>query len=54
MIEAAPQRGETAIGYRLAAQNDEPPLYGVHLNPSKTAPLVLHEGDTVVVLAEDY
>lgn len=53
VIEAARQRGESAIGYRLAGQSDEPPLYGVHLNPSKTAPLVLQEGDTVVVLAED-
>ncbi|MCD9588778.1 potassium transporter TrkA [Streptomyces sp. 8ZJF_21] len=53
VIEAAAQRGETAIGYRLARQSDEPPLYGVHLNPSKTAPLTLEEGDTVVVLAED-
>ncbi|MFE3738291.1 potassium transporter TrkA [Streptomyces sp. NPDC059134] len=53
VIEAARQRGETAIGYRLAEQSDEPPLYGVRLNPSKTAPLALREGDTVVVLAED-
>lgn len=53
VIEAAAQRGETAIGYRLARQSDAPPLYGVHLNPSKTAPLTLEEGDTVVVLAED-
>ncbi|MER7878034.1 potassium transporter TrkA [Streptomyces solisilvae] len=53
VIEAAAQRGETAIGYRLARQSDEPPLYGVHLNPSKTTPLTLEEGDTVVVLAED-
>ncbi|MFD8335987.1 potassium transporter TrkA [Streptomyces solisilvae] len=53
VIEAAAQRGETAIGYRLARQSDEPPLYGVHLNPSKTEPLTLEEGDTVVVLAED-
>ncbi|GLV79596.1 potassium transporter TrkA [Streptomyces hygroscopicus] len=53
VIEAARQRGETAIGYRLARHSDEPPLYGVHLNPSKTAPLTLEEGDTVVVLAED-
>ncbi|MGS2588944.1 CASTOR/POLLUX-related putative ion channel [Streptomyces hebeiensis] len=53
VIEAARQRGETAIGYRLKRHSDEPPLYGVHLNPSKTAPLTLCEGDSVVVLAED-
>ncbi|MFJ5224443.1 potassium transporter TrkA [Streptomyces sp. NPDC088400] len=53
VIESARRRGETAIGYRLARRSDEPPLYGVYLNPSKTAPLALDEGDTVVVLAED-
>ncbi|WP_240167350.1 CASTOR/POLLUX-related putative ion channel [Streptomyces noursei] len=53
VIEAARQRGETAIGYRLARRSDEPPAYGVVLNPSKTAPLSLGEGDTIVVLAED-
>ena len=53
VVESARQRGETAIGYRLARQSDEPPLYGVCLNPSKAAPLTLDEGDTVVVLAED-
>ncbi|MFJ7995585.1 potassium transporter TrkA [Streptomyces sp. NPDC096310] len=53
VIEAARQRGGTAIGYRLAEHSDEPPLYGVRLNPSKTAPLTLRERDTVVVLAEN-
>ncbi|MCB5908824.1 CASTOR/POLLUX-related putative ion channel [Streptomyces pinistramenti] len=53
VVEAARQRGETAIGYRIARQSDEPPAYGVFLNPSKTAPLSLGEGDAIVVLAED-
>ncbi|MEK8169359.1 hypothetical protein NKH77_04800 [Streptomyces sp. M19] len=53
VIEAARQRGETAIGYRLGRESDEPPLYGVHLNPSRTSPLTLRAEDTVVVLAED-
>lgn len=53
VIEAARERGETAIGYRLAKHGDEPPGYGVVLNPSKTAPLTLDAGDAVVVLAED-
>ncbi|GGX66642.1 lipoprotein [Streptomyces minutiscleroticus] len=52
VVEAARRRGETAIGYRLARHGDEPPLYGIFLNPSKTAPLVLAEDDAVVVLAE--
>ncbi|WP_433453658.1 CASTOR/POLLUX-related putative ion channel [Streptomyces sp. CA-142005] len=52
VIEAARRRGESAIGYRLAAHGDEPPTYGIFLNPSRTAPLVLSEADAVVVLAE--
>lgn len=52
VIEAARQRGETAIGYRLATHSDEPPNFGVFLNPAKTAPLVLGDGDAIVVLAE--
>ncbi|WP_246102770.1 CASTOR/POLLUX-related putative ion channel [Streptomyces piniterrae] len=53
VIEAARQQGETAIGYRIARHSDEPPTYGIFLNPSKTAPLSLSEDDAVVVLAED-
>ncbi|KPI07595.1 hypothetical protein OK074_0305 [Actinobacteria bacterium OK074] len=53
VIEAARHRGETALGYRLARDSDVPPAYGVFLNPAKTAPLVLGEADTVVVLATD-
>ncbi|WP_258052944.1 potassium transporter TrkA [Streptomyces sp. Ru73] len=53
VIEAARRRGETAIGYRLARHSDEPPSYGVRLNPAKTAPLTLGEDDAIVVLAEE-
>lgn len=53
VVEAARRRGETAIGYRLARHGDEPPAYGVFLNPPKTAPLVLGGEDAVVVLAEE-
>ncbi|MFG2224884.1 potassium transporter TrkA [Streptomyces sp. NPDC048644] len=53
VVEAARQRGETAIGYRIARHSDEPPAYGVFLNPAKTAPLSLGERDAIVVLAED-
>ncbi|NML55512.1 potassium transporter TrkA [Streptomyces sp. R302] len=52
VVEAARRAGETAIGYRLARHSEEPPTYGVFLNPSKTAPLVLGPRDAVVVLAE--
>ncbi|MFE0255132.1 potassium transporter TrkA [Streptomyces sp. NPDC059010] len=53
VIEAARQQGETAIGYRIARHSEEPPNYGIFLNPAKTAPLTLSEDDTVVVLAEN-
>ncbi|MEV7611921.1 potassium transporter TrkA [Streptomyces sp. NPDC089799] len=52
VVEAARLRNETAIGYRIAGRNDRAPRYGVHLNPSRTAPLALCEGDHIVVLAE--
>ncbi|MFF7648584.1 potassium transporter TrkA [Streptomyces sp. NPDC007983] len=53
VVEAARRRGETALGYRLARHADVPPAYGVFLNPDKAAPLVLEEGDAIVVLAEE-
>ncbi|GAA2618042.1 CASTOR/POLLUX-related putative ion channel [Streptomyces axinellae] len=53
LIEAARRHGETALGYRLNAQRDDSPSYGVHLNPPKSAPLSLHEDDHVIVLAEE-
>ncbi|MFB6717641.1 potassium transporter TrkA [Streptomyces sp. NPDC056237] len=52
VIEAARRRGETAIGYRLARRGEEPPNYGIFLNPSKSAPLVFGSKDAVVVFAE--
>ncbi|WP_306306838.1 CASTOR/POLLUX-related putative ion channel [Microtetraspora fusca] len=53
VIESARRRGEVAIGYRRGRHSDEPPAYGVMLNPPKCAPLVLGEGDLVIVVAED-
>ena len=53
VIEAAAQRGETAVGYRIVTQSHEPPTYGVRLNPPKNNPLVFDTGDCVIVLAED-
>ncbi|MDT0447677.1 CASTOR/POLLUX-related putative ion channel [Streptomyces hesseae] len=52
-VEAARRRGETAIGYRLGRDRDTAPSYGVRLNPSRTEPLTLREGDQIVVLAEE-
>ncbi len=52
VIESAKRRGETAIGYRLAARVNEPPHFGVVLNPDKSRPVVLGADDSVIVLAE--
>jgi ion channel POLLUX/CASTOR len=54
VVAAARERGETAVGLRLAELADDPASgYGVRLNPAKSAPYVATAGDTVVVLAED-
>ena len=53
LIEAARLRGETAIGYRVMADAQDAPSYGVRLNPAKTAQLAMKPGDRVIVLAED-
>ena len=54
IVEAARRRGETAIGYRVRAQaNDETAAYGVHVNPPKSQPVSLADGDRVIVLALD-
>lgn len=52
VVEAARRRGETAIGYRSSAARNEPPHYGIVLNPDKSHPIVLGERDSVIVLAE--
>ncbi|WP_327109294.1 CASTOR/POLLUX-related putative ion channel [Nonomuraea glycinis] len=52
VVESARRQGETAIGYRDAGARNDPPHYGIVLNPSKTDPIVLGEHDSVIVLAE--
>lgn len=54
VVEAARRRGETAIGYRIAAQHEESDVaYGVRLNPRKDAMVTFEADDRVIVLAED-
>ena len=53
VAESARRRGETAIGYRVVAEAQQAPSYGVHLNPDKSGPMMLQSGDKVIVLAED-
>jgi hypothetical protein len=53
VIEGARQKNETAIGYRVVAESQVAPTFGVHLNPSKDERFALAAGDCVIVLAED-
>ena len=54
VLEAARQRGETAIGYRIAEYAfDSAQNYGVRLNPLKTDRIAFTPADKVIVLAED-
>ncbi|MGI5155616.1 CASTOR/POLLUX-related putative ion channel [Microbispora sp. CA-102843] len=52
VVESALRRGETAIGYRVAARIGEPPQYGVVLNPDRSRAMTFTLGDSVIVLAE--
>lgn len=54
LIESAALKGETALGYRVAAlSRSAEAAYGIHLNPSKTESITFAPGDKVIVLAED-
>lgn len=54
IVEAARQRDETAIGYRLLAEaNNAEKAYGVRVNPAKSAKVTFADGDKVIVLAEN-
>jgi voltage-gated potassium channel Kch len=54
VLEAARRRGETAIGFRIAAiARDSEQQYGVTVNPRKSDLLSFVPGDKVIVLAAD-
>jgi voltage-gated potassium channel Kch len=54
VVAAARERGESAIGLRLAELSSDPGSgYGVRLNPAKSKPWTPAHGDRVIVLAED-
>jgi voltage-gated potassium channel Kch len=53
VVDRARRRGETAIGYRRRALHDNPAeQYGVKVNPVKSTPLNVEQGDRVIVFAE--
>ena len=52
--EAARQKGEVALGYRITAHaNDAGRAYGVAVNPDKSRPITFAERDRIIVLAEN-
>ena len=54
VVEAARQRGETAIGYRVAVEaNNAEKNHGVHTNPKKSKKVIFAPDDRVIVIAED-
>ena len=54
VVEAARQRGEVAIGYRLRAlASDAAQSYGVVVNPDKSQTVTFREADRVIVIAEE-
>ncbi len=54
LLEAAADRGETAIGYRIQEHaTDASKAYGVVVNPDKNIKLQFTENDRIIVLAED-
>jgi hypothetical protein len=53
VLEAARRRGETAIGYRVAAEaHISAAGYGVRVNPKKSERFTLAPADRIIVLAE--
>jgi voltage-gated potassium channel Kch len=54
VVEAARQRNETAIGYRLLREaEDAAKSYGIHTNPRKSEMVTFADDDKVIVLAEN-
>jgi voltage-gated potassium channel Kch len=55
VVEAARRRGECAIGFRLAADADDPERgFGVRINPAKSERVALAKGDRIIVLASHF
>ena len=54
VVEAAKQRSEIAIGYRLARFGDDKTRsYGVHVNPNKAEAITFAAEDKIIVIAEE-
>jgi len=54
VVEAARRRGETALGYRVEAEANNPETgYGVYTNPLKSQKIILAADDKIIVVAEE-
>lgn len=54
IVESARQKGQVALGYRLAANaTDSGKSYGIELNPIKSSIVQFTEADKIIVLADD-
>ncbi len=54
VLESAKRKGQTAIGYRIAAlAHDHDQAYGVVVNPVKSKTMAFDAQDRIIVLAED-
>ena len=54
VVEAARRRGESAIGYRVAAEaSDATKSYGIYTNPNKSEKVIFHPDDKIIVVAEE-
>ncbi len=53
IMQSAHNKGEVAIGYKLASEKNNATLsYGIHLNPKKSNTITLSKEDSIIVLAE--
>jgi hypothetical protein len=53
LLESAAQKGETAIGFRIASDSRNPEkAYGVNCNPIKSQKMTFERDDRIIVLAE--
>lgn len=54
LVESARRRGETAIGYRLEAEDGEAAKsYGIHTNPKKSEMVTFAANDKLIVVADE-